>query len=113
MSFQNIKYQSNAGGVYRMRISSDKAGLAGDGSIAALVTDPNVEVLVRKNRRRSGISARGVRFSQDIAATGGRVLKVYVFVPCVTPAVQAALLSEDTITYKGQTWSNPLPVAEG
>ena len=112
MSFSNIKYTSNAGSTYKMRISSDKADLAGDGTVTAAVTDPKVRVLVKKNRLKAGIRARGVTFSKDTAVTGGKVLSEYVFIPAVTPAVQTDLLSNETITYKGATWGNPTAVEE-
>lgn len=112
MAFTNIKYQSESGAVYKMRVSDDKLGLAGEDAITAAVTDPNVDVYAGgQGRKRHGIHARGVRMSTTVG-TAPNTFKKYVFVPCATKAIQTALLASTTVTYKTLTFDSFTTVAE-
>ena len=112
MGFTRIKYQSDANGIYMMKISTDKAGLAGDEAVSGAVTDPNVEVIVSGSKRKYGLKPRGVRFSREVVATGGDTFRKYIFIPCANKATQTALLAETTITYKTLEYKDPISVSE-
>lgn len=107
------KYQSNSGGVYRIRLDQDKAAIADNTEPSGAITDPNVEVEVSEagNRRKGGIHPRGVRFSR--VGTGADLNKRFsVFIPCLTPAAFNALSVATSITYKGEVYNTPVPIPE-
>lgn len=68
MAFAQVKYQSDSGAIYKMRVSEDKETLAaGATPVAGALTDTNVEVYASgSGRRRNGIHARGVRMSRTV-----------------------------------------------
>lgn len=107
------KYQSNSGGIYRIRLDFDKAAIADNTEPTGNITDPNVEVEVSEagNRRKGGIHPRGVRFSR--VGTGTDLNKRFsVFIPCLTPAAFTALSTANSIVYKGETYTTPVPIPE-
>lgn len=113
MAIVNRKYQSNQGGIYRIRLDSAKAGITGNAEPAGAITDANVEVEVSEagSRRKFGIHPRGVRYSR--IGTGADLNKRFsVFIPAFTQASQEALLGTNEITYKGATYGTPVPVPE-
>jgi hypothetical protein len=113
MALTTTKYQSDSGGIYRIRLDAAKVSLSGNTAPAGAITDPNVEVEVSEagSRRKFGIHPRGVRFSR--IGTGTDLNRRFsTFIPALTPAAYTALLGADTITYKGQTFSTPVPVPE-
>lgn len=107
------KYQSDAGTVVKIRLDSDKlaitgntppAGAVGDAQLVAIVSNPG-------NRRKQGLHARGVYFSR--VGAGADLNKVFrVFIPCLTQAAQTAIAGTASITYRGQTYINPVPIGE-
>lgn len=112
MSFTNTLYQSDAGSVYKIRISEDKADLGGAGAVATAITDPNVEVIASEGgRKKFGIHARGVKFSRTVGIPP-ESFKKYIFIPCMTKTIQNELLAEANITYKTLVYDNPTSVAE-
>jgi len=113
MAIVTSKYQSNAGGIYRIRLDAAKAGITGNAAPAGGITDPNVEVEVAEagSRRKFGIHPRGVRYRR--VGTGADLNKVStVFIPALTEASLTALVATDPITYKGQTYTTPVVVPE-
>lgn len=113
MAIITSKYQSNSGGVYRIRLDAAKAGITGNAAPTGAITDPNVEVEVSEagSRRKFGLHPRGVRYRR--VGTGADLNKVFtVFVPALTEASQTALLATDPITYKGQSYTTPVAVPE-
>lgn len=113
MAIVSRKYQSDQGGIYRIRLDAAKAGITGNAEPAGAITDASVEVEVSEagSRRKFGIHPRGVRYSR--VGTGPDLNKRFsVFIPALTAASQTALLGTDTITYKGQSYTDPRPVAE-
>lgn len=113
MALVTSKYQSDSGGIYRIRLDAAKAGITGNAAPAGAISDPNVEVEVAEagSRRKFGIHPRGVRYSR--IGTGADLNKRFsVFVPALTPASYTALLGTDTITYKGASYTTPVPVPE-
>lgn len=112
MAYVNGTYTSNAGGVYKIRISEEKAGLSGVEEGVASVTDPNVEVIASQGgRKKFGIHARGVTFSRSVGV-GDDKFKKYIFIPAATPTIQSDLLGEVSITYKEIAYSSPVAVEE-
>lgn len=108
--YENVFYESDAGGVYGMRVSEDKAGLTG--TAAGPKTDPNVEVYAGgSGRKRNGIHARGVRIYREVGV-GDSASKKYAFIPCATTTIMADLFNEATITYKTLTWKPATVVQE-
>lgn len=113
MPLTTTKYQSDADGIYRIRLDVAKAGIAGNTAPAGAITDPNVEVEVSEagSRRKFGIHPRGVRFSR--VGAGADLNRVFrVFIPALTPAALTALVTAGTITYKGNTYTTPSVVPE-
>lgn len=107
------KYQSNSGGIYKISLDSAKIAVTGNSAPTGAITDPNVEVEVSEygNRRKGGIHPRGVTGSRT--GTGADLNKVFrVFIPCLTPDSQTAVLVGDTFSYKGQTYNNLVPIPE-
>lgn len=113
MPIVSRKYQSNQGGIYRIRLDSAKAGITGNAEPTGAITDANVEVEVAEagNRRKFGLHPRGVRYSR--VGTGADLNKRFsVFIPAFTQASQEALLGTNEITYKGATYTDPRAVPE-
>jgi hypothetical protein len=112
MAQVNVLYQSNALGVYRMRLSTAKLAVLPAATGLGAATDPAVEVKVSKSRRAFGIRPRGVTFSRLITATSGESFRRSVFFPCQTEAQQTAMLGQPTVTYQNKTYDSPVAVAE-
>lgn len=113
MARVTTKYQSNSGGIYRIRLDSAKVGVTGNSAPAGAITDPKVEVEVSEygNRRKGGIHPRGVIGSR--AGSGVDVNKTFrVFIPCLTPDSLTAVLVGDTFSYKGNTYTNLVEIGE-
>lgn len=113
MAIVTTKYQSDGGGIYKIRMDSAKAGVTGNTAPTGALTDGNVEVEVSEagSRRKFGIHPRGVYFSR--VGTGTDLNKVFrVFIPALTPAAFTALSTAASVTYKGNSYSNPSPVSE-
>lgn len=113
MAIVSSKYQSNGGGIYRIRLDAAKLGITGNTPPAGAITDPNVEVEVSEagSRRKFGIHPRGVRFSR--VGTGADLNKRFsVFIPALTEASLAAIAATESITYKGQTFTDARIVPE-
>lgn len=105
-------YQSEAGGIYSMRVSSEKITTLTPATGLSSATDPAVEVKISKGRREAGIRPRGVTYSRIITTSDGDSIRRFVFFPCQTKAQQTAALGEPTVTYKGKIYSDPVAVAE-
>lgn len=113
MPIVTSKYQSNAGGIYRIRLDSAKAGVTGNTAPAGALTDANVEVEVSEagSRRKFGIHPRGVRAKR--VGTGTDLNKVFsVFIPCLTETALTTLSTAASITYKGNTYTDPVIIPE-
>ena len=111
-TYVQLKYQSDANGVYNMRVNLDKVGLVGEDAVVGALTDPRVDVYSGGNgRKRFGLHARGVRWGR-VVGVGDAAFKKYVFIPCATKTIQQDLLAEASITYKGQTYTTKTAVEE-
>lgn len=113
MAIITTKYQSNSGGIYRIRLDAAKAAIVGNAAPAGAITDPNVEVEVAEagSRRKFGLHPRGVRYRR--VGTGADLNKVFtVFVPALTEASLTALVATDPISYKGENYTTPVVVPE-
>lgn len=101
--FNVRKYESNAGGIYSIRVSNDAAAL----STTALgaYTDKKVRV-VSSNPGRSrlaGLHARGFRLGLPTAA-GATTYTSQTFAPILTKADYADPNEGDLIAYQGGQW---------
>lgn len=117
MAIDNYKYESNAGGIYKIRLSAEKKAVSGNTEPAGAITDNNVQVMVsnKGRRRKAGIFPRGVTISRTLTAgTGATAVtkKVYAFIPCLTPAALTSIGSGSDVTYDGQTWKFSSTVPE-
>lgn len=113
MAIVSSKYQSNSGGIYRIRLDSAKLAITGNTPPAGGISDPNVEVEVAEagSRRKFGIHPRGVRFSR--VGTGADLNKRFsVFIPALTEASLTAIAATESVTYKGQTYTDARIVPE-
>lgn len=106
-----VLYQSDAGGVYTMRVSSEKLNTLAPAT-GLVATDAAVEVKISKRRRAYGIRPRGVNYSILLTTTTGDTFRKFVFFPCQTVAQQSAALAQPTVTYKGRTYDSPSIVRE-
>lgn len=107
MAIRNFKYQSDGGGIYRIRMDTAKATITGQTEPAGAISDNNVEVEVSEagSRRKFGLHPRGV-YGSRIGA-GADLNKTFrVFVPCFTTASQTALLTAGSFTYKGNSYTD-------
>lgn len=113
MPTARTKYQSDAGSIYYIRLDTAKSGITGNTAPSGAVTDANVEVQVSYagRRRKIGIHPRGVFFSR--VGAGADLNKTFrVFIPALTPAAQTTLLALTSLTYKGNSYTTPIPVGE-
>lgn len=113
MTIISTTYQTDQGSVVRIRIDAAKAAITGNAAPAGAMTEPHIEAQVSQagSRRKYGLNPRGVRYRR--VGTGTDLNKVFtVFVPALTQASQTALLATDPITYKGNTYTTPVGVAE-
>lgn len=113
MPIRNFKYQSNAGGIFRIRMDSAKAAITGQTEPAGAITDSNVEVEVSEagSRRKFGLHPRGVYGSR--VGAGADLNKVFrVFVPCFTEASLQAILTAGSFTYKGNSYTDLSSIGE-
>lgn len=97
------KYQSNAEGVYSIRVSNDAAALS-TGALGAY-TDKAVRVVASNpgRRRMAGLHARGFRLGLPTAA-GASTYTSQTFVPILTKADYADVAVGDLIAYQGGQW---------
>jgi hypothetical protein len=113
MSIVSKKYQTDQGTVIKIRLDSAKAAITGNTEPAGAITDTQLQASVSHigNRRRLGVQARGVYFSR--VGTGTDLNKVFrVFIPAFTQASQTTIAGTTSITYKGNTFTNPVAVGE-
>lgn len=99
------KYQSDAGGIYSIRVSDDVAAAGGNTAITAAFSDKKVKVAVTgtENRRKSGIRARGFRVGLP-TAVGASTYSATSFIPVFSPTVWADTEEGDTLAYQSGTW---------
>lgn len=113
MAIVTSKYESQDGGVYKIRLDAAKVAVTGNTPPAGAITDNNVEVEVAEagRRRKFGLHPRGVYGSR--VGTGADLNKTFrVFIPALTPAALAALLTAGSFTYKTNSYTNLSQVAE-
>lgn len=97
------KYETDAGGIVRIRLSDEKFALAG-AEAAGTLTDSRQRVSASGSRRRFNTivaRARIYSFSED-TASGLKASKTLTL-PILTPAAFATA-APATVTYKGQTY---------
>lgn len=106
MSVETYKYQSDAGGIYKIRMDEDKFAQQGS-EPAGAITDSNVEVIVSNagRKRKFGISPRGAVFKRTVDAADGSKKAYYAFFPALSQANLATLIAASPITYKGNSWT--------
>ncbi len=113
MARDTFKYESNAGGIYRISMDVAKATITGNSQPTGAITDSNVEVEVAEfgRNRKFGLHPRGVVVSR--VGTGVNLNKTFrVFIPAFTVASLNALLATTTFSYKGNDYTNPKGVPE-
>jgi len=113
MAVVSSKYQSNSGGIYKIRLDAAKLSVTGNTPPVGGITDPNVEVEVAEagSRRKFGLHPRGVRGTR--IGTGADLNKRFtVFIPALTTASLTGLLSAGTFSYKGQSYTDLSTVNE-
>lgn len=96
-----INYTLDNGNVARIRLSEAKIALAGTPATG----DPTESFFVAasgSSRRRTGIRARGVRYTTNVGTAAAPSIKS-LFLPKVSQAALTAASS--TVTYKGLTWT--------
>lgn len=118
MSFINTKYQTNAGTIVRVRISTDVAAVSGNTAPAGALDDTALSVSsAHMSARKGWTRARGVRVRRLIGTVGtgaaARDLFEFATITALTPAAQTAMRSAETITYAGQTWIPVSNISEG
>lgn len=103
--FLKGKYQANDGGVHPIRISADAASLTID-NWEGLTMSQAQRVYCRRSRREFGFVARQWVLNRTISA-GGYDLELYTTVPCLilNDWKDTSRLVNDTVTYKGATWT--------
>lgn len=104
-TFVTTKYQSDAGGVYSIRLSNDFFLAAPNTSIAAAYTDKRVQVTSSSpgNKRKSGLHARG--FVIGLPATApdtGYIARS--FMPITLLSGFNGKNVGDTVLPDGETW---------
>lgn len=102
--FTDTKYESDSGDIHGIRLSPERAAVAG-APPAGDVSSP-IKALVSKTNRSFGIRPRGVVLSRVIG-TAPDTFKKYSFLPVLTPAafVTATFAIGATITIDGTEWT--------
>lgn len=100
------KYETDDGNIFKIRLSNQSSAIAGNTEPAGAITDNNVEVKVSQagNRRKYGLSPRGVRYKRS-TGTGDDIKSYYTFVPSLTQAAQTAMLAAASATFGGYAWT--------
>lgn len=99
------KYQSDAGGIYSIRLSGDVSDIATNTSPAGAFTDARVKVSVSNHGRKriSGIKARGLVLGLPIT-TGAAKDSSRTFAAIRTLTAYTAFGIGSNVTYQGGTW---------
>lgn len=103
-TYNERTYHSDGGGDYPIRISNkSKAVFANDVNVA--YTDGNVAVSVAHHgqKRRVGITARGVVIGLP-TAPGANTYSKKTFVPVLLKTSYDTISKGDTVTYDGGDW---------
>lgn len=105
------KYESDGGLVHPIRMSPEKAALAGTAPTGAV--DSSVSAMISKGNSEFGIRPRGVTLSYTVG-TGATAYSKSVFLPVLTETAydSAAFAIDATITYKGIACKVSAKVAE-
>lgn len=100
------KYQTDDAAIFKIRLANQTLAIAGNTPPAGAITDNNVEVKVSQagNRRKFGLSPRGVRYKRS-TGTGDDIKNYYTFAAALTPAAQTAMLAAASAVINGVTWT--------
>lgn len=109
--FQNVKYQTDSGGICKIKLDVDtipQAGTAPSGTI----TIPG-SATVGGNKRRAGIHARHMNLSREVG-TSPNVFNKYRRVALLTPAAYTAAIGlvGTTVAIGGVNWEVASVTAE-
>ena len=113
MAIKRYKYQTDAGTIVRIRMDEAKAGILNNTEPAGALDDPNVYAIVsdKGRRRKQSLAPRGCTFTRTGTLT--QLNKVFtVFIPTFTPAAQAAVAAQASITYKGNSYDFASTIGE-
>jgi hypothetical protein len=111
MAYTRTKYESDEATIHAIRLSPEKAALAGTAPVAA-VNSP-IKTKISKSNREYGIRPRGVIIAREFG-TAPDTFQKYAFIPKLTEAdfgATAAQLNE-TVTYDGASWTIVSRIAE-
>lgn len=111
--FLKTKYESDAGGVYNIRVSANTAGLTENTPPAGIVTDSHVDVSVGKHgqKRKSGIHARGV-ILERFTGTGDARKRYTTFLPVLDPTSMPLFTVGFEVVLGATIWNVSGDVAE-
>lgn len=112
-SFSLASYTTDAGTVGRIRLSTISQGFAGQGTLNATITDPNLFAFASNpgSRRKKQLNARGVVLTRSTGTGDAR--KVFrTFVPITTQSALTALVVGAAVTSPAGGWSIASKVSE-
>lgn len=111
MVMQNVQYQSDAGDVHILRMSSARAAVAG--STAATGDSSSIRAKISKSNTEYGIRPRGVKLSR-VVGTGDDASRKSSFLPVLTPTdfASAAFSIGGSITIGTIEWEIIAKVGE-
>lgn len=102
MNFVDLKYETNAGSVFFIRLTEAYAAVAGAPPSGAALESFHVEV--KKNRREFGLHPRTVSLS-TVVGEAPNTFKKFAELPILTPAVFDGLAIGNPITLNGVVYN--------
>lgn len=105
-SFDLKKYQTDAGTIGRIRISTDSAAVAGNTEPAGAVDDENVFAFASNpgSRRKKQLNARGIVLTRTVG-TAPNTFKRRTFVPILTKAGLDGITIDTAVTVGGVAYT--------
>lgn len=105
MAFETVKYQTDAGTIVRIRVSSATIAAVGNTAITAAVDDGNIFAFAQNpgSKRKKQLNARGLRLER-FTGTGAARKRFTTFMPVFSPTafgsyVIQAELTVDSVLY--------------
>lgn len=113
VTYTATKYESDAEGIYNIRVSSAALTVLTNAAPTGAVTDAHVDVSVGNHgqKRKKGINSRGF-ILERFTGTGAAKKRYTTFLPILTKTVYGAFAKGTTVTLQGTDWTTFDTVAE-
>ncbi len=106
MAFSREKYETDAGTIVRIRISSDTKAIAGNAPPAGAIDDTKIYAFASNpgSKRKKALNARGIKLGRLVGVAPNQFTR-YTFAPILTKAGLDGIAIDTEVTVGGVAYT--------